>query len=181
MHRARFLPMSSLLDRRTPAQLLWILGSFHALVMVGFGVLSVHSWRFPNGPYLSHGYLFLCFVVSMTGFIGVLIVMSSLKRGVKAERWPDGMLESPRKLLSSSAFSVLSRLLFAGGLVSMILWLRSVHGDNGWLFLWPLTNLKDVQRCLRPKSDPFDHSLRIERGKALRSEHWGETPESFSN
>jgi hypothetical protein len=37
--------MGRLLQSRTPAQLLWIIAASNALVVIGFGVLSLPSWR----------------------------------------------------------------------------------------------------------------------------------------
>jgi len=102
--------MRPLLQYRTPAQLLWMIGAMNVLVSLGFGVLGVGSRHYPH-LHLPLSVALLSFGAFVLGLIGTLIAESSLKNGIKSERWPDALLDAPRKVVAHPAFSILPSLL----------------------------------------------------------------------
>jgi hypothetical protein len=169
--------MSSLLERRTPAQLLWIIAASNLLVIIGFGVLSLPSWRH-RGLSLS---LWCSVAAIILGLISSLPTERALRDGINSERWADKLLEAPRSLTGSPAFSILCGLLFLSYLAFVIF--SAAHNVGGSLMIfWPLMSLIRVGTYLRPPKPPFDRLLQpIEQPKPLQSENWGTPPRPFAN
>jgi hypothetical protein len=168
--------MGSLLERRTPAQLLWIIAASNALVIIGFGLLSLLSWRHKD---LSLS-LWCWLAAIVLGLIGSLLTEQALRDGISSERWADKLLEAPRNLTASSPFSIICGLLFLSYLACFIF--SAAHNLAGAMMLfWPLMSLTRVGTYLRRKP-PSDRLLQpIERPKPLQSENWGAPPRPFSN
>ena len=103
--------MRPLLKYRTPAQLLWMIGAANALVSLSFGVHGVVSRRYPHGQHRPLPTVLFSFGALILGLIGTLIAESSLRNGTKSERWPDALLDAPRKVVAHAAFSILPSLL----------------------------------------------------------------------
>jgi hypothetical protein len=160
--------MGRLLQSRTPAQLLWIIAASNALVVIGFGVLSLPSWR-QRGLSLSFWLLVAAIIL---GLIGSLPTERTLRDGINSERWADRFLEAPRSLTGATAFSILCGLLFLIYLAYVIF--SAAHNVGGSLMLfWPLMSLLRVGAYLRPKP-PSDRLFQwVEQPKSLQSENWG--------
>jgi hypothetical protein len=107
-------------------------------------------------------------------------VEQALQNGISSERWPDKLLEAPRKLVISPASSVLCGLLFLGLLAYVVF--SPAHQLGGtWMFLGPLMSLTRVVNYLRPKR-AFDRLFQPrEQPKPLQSENWGAPPRPFSS
>jgi hypothetical protein len=133
--------MGSLLERRTPAQLLCIIGASSALFSISFAVLARYHSKLPQPL------LWCSFAAAVLALVICLVAERALQNGINSERWPDSLLNTPRKLTAHPAFSVLSGLLLVGALAYMIF-----SGFRGvWMILWPLTSLARVRSYLRPK------------------------------
>jgi hypothetical protein len=167
--------MGRLLQSRTPAQLLCIIASSNALVVIGFGVLSLPSWRHRG---LSLSFWLLAAII--LGLIGSLVTEQALRDGINSERWADRLLETPRSLTGSTAFSILCGLIFLIYLAYVIF--PAAHNVGGSLMLfWPLMSLLRVGTYLRPKP-PSDRLFQSrEQPKPLQSENWGTPPRPSSN
>jgi hypothetical protein len=168
--------MSSLLERRTPAQLLWIVLASNALVVIGFGNLALPSWRH-RGLSLS----LLCSVAAIVlGLVSSLPTERALRDGINSDRWADKLLEGPRSLTASPAFYVLGGLLFLIYLAYVIF--SAAHNVGGSLMIfWPLMSLLRVGTYLRPKP-PSDRLLPpMDEPKPIQSGNWGTPPRPFSN
>src|SRR5580704_11757568 len=123
--------MSSLLQRRTPAQLLWIIGALSALVSLGFGMLTSHPSK--KLPLMLLGWSFAAIVF---GMVGSLFAEQSFRDGITSERWPDSLLGGPRKFIIHPATYILECLLFIGFVVYIVS--SNFHNfGGGWMFLWP--------------------------------------------
>jgi hypothetical protein len=165
--------MSSPLERRTPAQLLWIIGASSVLVSISFVVLA---WYHSKGLLPT---LWCSLAALALGLVICLIAERALQNGINSERWPDSLLNAPRKLTARPAFSVLSGLLLVGAL-AYVVFAGVRHIGGIWMILWPLMSLTRVRNYLRPKPKS-DRLLRpIERPKPLQSENWGAPPRPFS-
>ena len=171
--------MRPLLQYRTPAQLLWMIGAMNVLVSLGFGVLGVGSRHYPH-RHLPLSVALLSFGAFVLGLIGTLIAESSLKNGIKSERWPDALLDAPRKVVAHAAFSILPSLLIMSSFVDII-FSRSVNLGGAWMFLYPAMSLTRVISALRPRQTNADHRSPMDPPKPLQSEHWGSPPRPFSN
>jgi hypothetical protein len=165
--------MGSLLERRTPVQLLWIIGALSALVSLGFGMLTSHPSK--KLPLILLGWAFAAIVV---GMIGSLFAEQSLRDGVTSEQWSDSLLARPRKFITHLAAYILECLLFIGFVVYVVS--SNFHNfGGGWMFLWPMLTIIRVQACLRPKK-PTNLLRPIEPPKPLQSENWGTSSRPFS-
>jgi hypothetical protein len=166
--------MSSLLQRRTPAQLLWIIGASSALVSLGFGMLTSHPSK--KLPLMLLGWAFAALVV---GMIGSLFAEQSFRDGITSEQWPASLLAGPRKFIIHPTTYILECLLFIGFVVYVVF--SNFHNfGGGWMFLWPMLTIIRVQACLRPKK-PTNLLYPVEPPKPLQSENWGTPSRPFSS
>ena len=170
--------MGSLLERRTPAQLLWIIAASNALVSISFVELA---WDRSKGPYPTGWFWLAAPLAALAlGFVTCLIAEQALQNGINSERWPDSLLNAPRKFTAHPAFSVLSGLLFIGAL-AYVVFLGVRHSGGVWMILWPLMCLTRVRGYLRPKPKSDRLLQPRERSKPLQSEHWGTPPSPFTS
>ena len=164
--------MRPLLKYRTPAQLLWMIGAANALVSLSFGVHGVVSRRYPHGQHRPLPTVLFSFGTLILGLIGTLIAESSLRNGTKSERWPDALLDVPRKVVAHPAFLVLPYLLIIASFVDII-YSSSGNFSGAWVFLYPAMSLTRVSSALHPTRANADHRSRVDPPKPLQSEHWG--------
>ncbi len=165
--------MSSLLQRRTPAQLLWIVAASNALIAIGFGTLLLPGMRHRG----LHPALWYPFAAVVLGLIAALIAEQALQNGIDSGRWPDSLLAVPRKLVTHPMSTVLVGFLSIGA----IAYVASRDFGGPWVFLWPLTSLIRVKRYFHPKPKSDTLLLSLERPKPLQSESWGAPPRPFTN
>jgi len=166
--------MGSLLERRTPTQLLWIIGALSALVSLGFGMLISHPSK-----KLSVMLLGWSFAAIVLGMVGSLFAEQSLRDGVTSEQWSDALLARPRKFTTNPAAYIFAGLLFIGFVVYVVF--SNFHNfGGGWMFLWPMLIIIRVQACLRP---PQKTNLLppVVPPKPLQSENWGTPSRPFSS
>jgi hypothetical protein len=122
--------MSSLLQRRTPAQLLWIIGASIALFSIGFAVLVWCHAKLLQ-PTLWCSFATLIFSLVVCG-----VAEQVLRNGINSDRWPDSLLNAPRKLMAHPAFSVLSGLLLVGALAYVVFAVSGARHSGGiWVIL----------------------------------------------
>ncbi len=174
--------MRPLLQNRTPAQLLWMIAALNILVSMSFGMLGLRLWRLPQSQQLPHSLLWVSFGVLILSLIGDLIAEQNLRDGISAERWPDKLLDGPRKLFAGPAFSILNVFL----LVASCAYVFFSHPHNvggAWAFLYPALSLTRVISAMRKRpSSSTDRLLtRIEPPKPLHSEHWKTPPHPFTS
>jgi hypothetical protein len=179
LHCATLPRMRPLLQYRTPAQLLWIIGAMNVLVSLSFGLLGVGSCHYPH-RHLPFPLALFSFGALVLGLIGTLIAESNLKNGIRSERWPDAQLDALRKVVAHPAFFMLPFLLIIASFVYIIS-SRSGPLSGGWMFLYPAMSLTRVISALRPRQADADHRSRMDPPKPLRSEHWGSPRQPFSN
>ena len=162
--------MKSLLQNRTPVQLLWIIGASISLVSLSFGVLALPLWHQPEDRHLL---LWGSFVALLLGLAADLTAEQDLKNGVRSERWPDTLLEGPKRFVTHRVFFVVVFLLFVAAFGVMIF--PRHHFGMAWAFLYPVMSLSRVSSFLRRKPTSTDDSLLrlVERPKPLQSDHWG--------
>ena len=169
----------TLLQNRTPVQLLWIIAASNLLVAIGYGTLAL-----PRRSYQAwHPLLLYALIILVLGFIGDCIAERDLKEGIESERWSDALINGPKRL--HSAFSILALLLIVASVISIVIIAISGgrHFSSGvWCFLLPAMSFTRVSSYLRPRP-PSNNSLLkpIETPKSLQSEHWGTPPRPFSN
>jgi hypothetical protein len=171
--------MRPLLQYRTPAQLLWMIGAANVLVSMSFGLLGGVSRHYPH-RFLPLPLALFSFGAVAFGLIGTLIAESNLRNGIRSERWPDALLDAPRKVVSYPAFFILPYLLIIASFV-VIIFSRGGNFSGTWMFLYPALSLTRVISALRPLQTNADHHNRMDPPKPLQSDHWGSTPRSFSN
>jgi hypothetical protein len=171
--------MRPLLQYRTPAQLLWMIGATNVLVSLSFGVLGVGSRHCPH-RHLPFPVALFSFGALVLGLIETLIAESKLRNGIKSERWPDALLDVLRKVAAYPAFFILPYLLIIASFVDII-FSRSGNLSGAWMFLYPAMSLTRVISALRPRQTDADHRSRMDPPKPLQSEHWGSPPRPFSN
>ena len=114
------------------------------------------------------------------GLIGTLIAESKLRNGIESERWPDALLDAPRKVAAHPAFFILPYLLIVASFVDII-FSRGGNLSGTWMFLYPAMSLTRVISVLRPRQTDADPRSRMDPPKPLQSEHWGSPPRPFSN
>jgi hypothetical protein len=166
--------MGSLLERRTPTQLLWIIGALSALVSLGFGMLISHPSK-----KLSVMLLGWSFAAIVLGMVGSLFAEQSLRDGVTSEQWSDALLARPRKFITNPAAYIFAGLLFIGFVVYVVF--SNFHNfGGGWMFLWPMLTIIRVQACLHPPKKP-NLLPPVEPPKPLQSENWGTPSHPFSS
>jgi hypothetical protein len=166
--------MRPLLQYRTPAQLLWMIGAPNVLVSMSFGLHGLVSRHYPHGQHRPLPTVLFSFGALVLGLIGTLIAESSLRNGIKSERWPDALLDVPRKVVAHPAFSVLPYLLIIASFVDIIYsYSRSGNFSGAWVFLYPAMSLTRVSSALHPRQTNADHRSRMDPPKPLQSEHWG--------
>jgi hypothetical protein len=172
--------MGSLLERRTPAQLLWIIGASSALVSIGFAVLA---WDRPKGLQPTGWYWLAAPLAALAlGLVSSLVAERALQNGINSERWSDSLLDAPRKFTARPVFSVLSGLLLVGAIAYLVFAVSgSRHSGGIWAILWPLMSITRVRSYLRPRPKSDRLFRPIERPKPLQSENWGTPPQPFSN
>ena len=164
----------SLLQRRTPAQLLWIIGALSALVSLGFGMLTSQPSK--KLPLMLLGWSFAAIVL---GMVGSLFAEQSFRDGVTSEQWPDSLLAGPRKFITGPATYIFEGLLFIGFIVYVVS--SNFHNfGGGWTFLWPMLTIIRIQGCLRPQK-PTNLLRPVEPPKPLQSENWGTPSRPFSS
>jgi len=95
-----------------------------------------------------------------------------LEDGIDSERWPDALLDVPRKVVAHPAFLVLPYLLIIASFVDII-YSRSGNFSGAWVFLYPAMSLTRVSSALHPTRANADHRSRVDPPKPLQSEHWG--------
>jgi hypothetical protein len=172
--------MRPLLKHRTPAQLLWMIGATNVLVSLSFGVLGVGSRHYPHAQRRPLQVALFSFGALVLGLIGTLIAGSNLRNSIESERWPDALLDAPRKVVAYPAFFILPYLLIIASFVDII-FSRSGNLSGAWMFLYPAMSLTRVISALRPRRTNADDRSRIDPSKPLQSEHWGSPPRPFSN
>src|SRR5271163_4401311 len=103
--------MSRLLQNRTPAQLAWIMAASNLLSSSGFAVLFVDTYRHPHGHRLSPFVASTSISLFILGLVLGLVAETALKDGIASELWPEALLATTRKILTSSALSATALLL----------------------------------------------------------------------
>jgi hypothetical protein len=162
--------MKPLLQSRTPTQLLWLIAAANALVIIGFGVLRYRS---------PHLLLWCSFAAVVFGLVSSLVVEQALRNGISSDRWPEKLLEAPRKFMTSGS-PILCGFLILGSLANVVF--SPAHQIGGtWMFFAPLLTLTRVATCLRPKPASDRLFQPREQSKSLQSENWGSPPRPFSN
>ncbi len=177
--RATLLRMRPLLQYRTPAQLLWMIGAANVLVSMSFALLGVVSRHYPHRQHRPLPTVLFSFGALVLGLIGTLIAESKLRNGIRSERWSDAVLDAPRKVVAHPAFFILPYLLIIASFVDII-FSRSGNLSGAWMFLYPAMSLTRVTSALRPRQTDADPRNRMDSSKPLRSEHWGSPPRPFS-
>jgi hypothetical protein len=170
--------MSSLLERRTPAQLLWIIAVANALIVSGIAGILVMSWQLPEGLRLPWTAKLPWLALLSPGFIAGILAEVALQRGVAHKQWPEALLATPRKLLEHPAVSVLGWSLIVASFAAIV-FSRGHHVSGAWSFLIPQLSIARVQFSLRSPANADDSSL-IYPAKPLQSENWGAPPRPFS-
>ncbi len=167
--------MRSVLQQRTPVQLLWIQAVATILIVLGFGVPVALSWHTPVGQHLPFSLRLPWFAAILIGFTVSLLAEDILRNGVSSERWSDSLLATPRRLVAHSAYSILGwSLLFAVALTAIFVPIRHASGLV-WAYLVPQMSLVRVHMILRSKpSETFDlQRITLDSAKPLYSHHWG--------
>ena len=166
--------MGSLVERRTPAQLLWIIAASNALIITGFATLSL--------PAMRHGgqHPWYSFAITVLGLIGSLIAERALRGGINSDQWPESLLAVPRKLAAHPVSAILAGFLFIGA-IAYVVFTSARHIGGAWIFLFPQMSLIRVQSYLRPEPKSDSLLQPSERPKPLQSENWGAQPRPFSN
>lgn len=164
------------LQNRTPVQLLWLIAAWSTLTTASYGALAFLPWRYPARQYPLFWGAFILLIASIAGS---LLAEQALQNGISSERWPDRLLDRPRKLFTHPALSVLNALFLAASF-AFIIFYRGHRIGGAWIFLWPAMCLGRVSNYLRPKPVSTDNSLLriVERPKPLQSEHWGTSSHS---
>jgi hypothetical protein len=169
--------MSSLLERRTPAQLLWIIAVANALIVSGIAAILVMSWQLPEGLRLPWTAKLPWLALLILGFIAGILAEVALQRGAAHEQWPEALLATPRKLLEHPAVSVVGWSLIAASFAA-IAFSHGHHVSGAWFFLIPQLSIARVRLSLRERPKTDDFSL-IYPAKPLQSENLGTSPRPF--
>ncbi len=170
--------MKPLLEGRTATQLLWMIAAANALISIGFGIAFVQSWQPHRVPFSQN---LPWFAALLVGFIATLLSEAALKEGVASERWPETILDTPRKLLEHPAISVLRWSLIVASFAT-IDFPRGHPIGGSWVFLAASMSLNRVRVSLRPPSKVATNPRLLPYpAKPLLSERWGAPPQPFSD
>jgi hypothetical protein len=178
-HRAKLPPMRTLLQNRTPVQLLWIIAASNVLVAMSLGILGLRSSHLRVSQ-LPHSLIWASLSTFLFGLLWGAVTEQTLRDGITAERWPDSLLGGPRKLIAHPAFTVLNVLFFIAGCGYTAF--SHAHNFGGtWAFLYPAMSLTRVINYLRnkPPSSSNDSLGQLNSLKPLQSEHWGDPSRPF--
>jgi len=170
-HRGKIPRMKSLLQSRTPTQLLWIIATSNALISFFFGMAFLQSRRVHHAP-LTFSRDLLWLAALAVGFVATLLSEQTLKNGVASERWPEALLITPRKLVEQPTFTILIWLLFVASCAS-IAFTKADNLAMSWLFLTPAMSLTRVRNSLRPQNRLVEKAALLDPSKPLQSDHWG--------
>jgi ABC-type spermidine/putrescine transport system permease subunit I len=118
------------------------------------------------------------FVVFLVGVISNFVVESVLKTGIVSERWPESLLDAPRKLVRHPAVTVLGRSLIVAAFASII-FTRSGVLAAMWISMGSLISGTRIRHILRPPT-MVDTSRLVPASQPLQSDHWGVPPHSLS-
>jgi hypothetical protein len=151
-----------------------MIGAANLLFILSFVVFDAVSRQYPHGQHRPLPTVLFSFGALVLGLSGTLIAESNLRKGIASDRWPDGLLDAPRKILAHPAFFILTCLLIVASFVYIIFsFSRSGRFIGGaWMFIYPVMSLTRVQRLTSTMSS--DHRSRTDPPKPLQSEHWGD-------
>ena len=172
--------MKSLLQSRTPTQLIWISVASNALMALCFGALFVLSQRLPQNLRIPFSQKLPWLILLLLGLVGDILTTLVLRRGIATKRWPESLLIAPRKLLEHPVFKVLSWTLIVAS-VGVLVFSRGQHLAGYWFFLAPQMGLNRIQLSLREQNKVPPTSQLPYPTKPLQSEQWGVPPQPFSS